>query len=116
MNDLWAKNEVKAARVQCTELCSIVVKGLERYSWSRFITCIHAEHACEPVAKWPIMAHLRYNNNSNNNYMSEHLGSQANQINIYFFCAKMVFGKRSLGRRVWCILLCTIEKDILGWL
>jgi len=95
--------------------CSIVVKGLGRYSWSRFITCIHAELACEPVAKWPIMGHLRHNNNSNN-YRSEHLGSQANQINIYFFCTKMVFGERSLGRRVWCILLCTIEKDMLGWL
>jgi len=88
--------------------CSIVVEGLGRYSWSRFITCIHAECACEPVAKWPIMGHLRYNNNSNN-YMSEHLGSQANLINIYFFCTKMVFGERYLGRRVSCILLCTIE-------
>lgn len=77
-----------------------MVKGLGRYSWSRFITCIRAERACEPVAKWPIMGHLRFNNNSNN-YMSEHLGSQANQITIYFFCTKMVFGKRSLGRRVW---------------
>lgn len=81
--------------------CSIVVKGLRRYSWSRFITCIHAERACEPVAKWPMMGHLRCNNNSNN-YMSVHLGSQANQMSIYFFCTKMVFGKRSLGGRVWC--------------
>lgn len=53
--------------------CSIVVKGLGRYSWSRFITCIHAQRACEPVAKWPIMGHLQYNNNSNK-YMSEYSG------------------------------------------
>lgn len=79
--------------------CSIVVKGLGRHSWSRFITCIHAERACEPVAKWPMMGHLRCNNNSNN-YMSEHLGSQAKQMSIYFFCTKMVFAKRPLGRRV----------------
>jgi len=53
--------------------CSIVVKGHGRYSWSRFITCVHAQRACEPVAKWPIMGHLQYNNNSNK-YMSEYSG------------------------------------------